>query len=67
LDSSNIHNNQSEAMALLQACREAIAQGWTNVMFESDSKIVVDALHSNISGISKFSSIISSIKLLVGV
>ncbi|PNY01575.1 eukaryotic translation initiation factor 3 subunit c [Trifolium pratense] len=37
---------EGEAMTSLQACREAVAQGWTNVMFESDSKIVVDALHS---------------------
>jgi hypothetical protein len=27
-------------MAILDALREAIARGWTNIVFESDSKIL---------------------------
>jgi ribonuclease HI len=52
-------------MALLQACREAIAQGWTNVMFESDSKIVVDAILSRKIRASEFYSIISCIRSML--
>jgi ribonuclease HI len=56
---------EGEAMALLEALRETIARGWSNVIFESDSKIVVNAVHSNHQGNSEGSSIISSIKLLL--
>jgi ribonuclease HI len=56
---------EGEALALLEALREAIARGWSNVVFESDSKVVVDAVHSNFQGNSELSSLISSIKLLL--
>jgi ribonuclease HI len=52
-------------MALLEALCEAITRGWSNIVFESDSKVVVDAIHGNQSGVSEFISIISSIKLLL--
>jgi hypothetical protein len=35
------------AMALLEAIREAANRGMVHVIFESDSQIVVDALHYN--------------------
>jgi ribonuclease HI len=34
-------------MALLEAMREAVARGWTNIIFKSDSKVVVDAVQTN--------------------
>jgi ribonuclease HI len=52
-------------MALLEAMRDAVARGWTNIIFESDSKVVVDAVLTNHQGNSEWSSLISSIKLLL--
>jgi hypothetical protein len=46
-----------------QALHEVIIRGWSTIVFESDSKVIVDAIHANQSGMSKFSSIIFSIKL----
>jgi hypothetical protein len=40
---------------------ELIQRGFTRVIFESDSKVVVDAILSRNVGVSEFSSIISSI------
>jgi hypothetical protein len=31
---------EGEAMAILVAMREAVSRGWSNVVFESDSKVV---------------------------
>jgi ribonuclease HI len=58
---------EGEALALLEAMRESLARGWSNIIFESDSKVVVDAVHSNHHGNSEWSSLISSIKLLLHV
>jgi hypothetical protein len=52
---------EGETLALLEAMREAIARGWSNIVFESDSKVVVDAIHSNKQGNSDWISLISSI------
>jgi ribonuclease HI len=52
---------EGEAKALLEAMRVAVSRGWSNIVFESDSKTVVDAVHTNHHGISEFNSIISSI------
>jgi ribonuclease HI len=52
---------EGEAKALLEAMRDACSHGWSNIVFESDSKSVVDAVHKNHHGISEFNSIISSI------
>ncbi|MCH95067.1 pentatricopeptide repeat-containing protein, partial [Trifolium medium] len=49
---------EGEATAILEAMREAISRRWTNIVFESDSKVVVDAIQANTQGISKLSSII---------
>ncbi|MCI21756.1 hypothetical protein A2U01_0042926, partial [Trifolium medium] len=38
-----------EALALLEAIREAASRGWSNIMFESDSKTVVDAVHTKVA------------------
>jgi ribonuclease HI len=56
---------EGEAVALLEAMRQCIACGWSNIVFESDSKVVVDAAHSNKQGNSELNSLISSINLLL--
>jgi ribonuclease HI len=56
---------EGEALALLEAMRESLDRGWSNIIFESDSKVVVDAVHSNHHGNSEWSSLISSIKSLL--
>jgi ribonuclease HI len=50
-------------MAILEAIREAISRGWLNIVFESDSKVMVDAIQANHRGVSELSSTILSIKL----
>jgi hypothetical protein len=57
-----LHVRPGEAMAILEVMREAISRGWTNIVFESDFKIVMDAIHANTQGISELCSIISLIK-----
>ncbi|PNX63316.1 receptor-like protein kinase, partial [Trifolium pratense] len=37
---------EGEALALLHAMKEAIHRGFERVQFESDSKLLVDAIHS---------------------
>jgi ribonuclease HI len=56
---------EGEATALLEAMREAYAKGLTNIIFESDSKVVVDAIHANYQGTSELYSILSSIRALL--
>jgi ribonuclease HI len=56
---------EGEALALLEAMRDTLARGWSNIIFKSDSKVVVDAVHSKHQGNSEWSSLISSIKLLL--
>ncbi|XP_045802361.1 uncharacterized protein LOC123895940 [Trifolium pratense] len=56
---------EGEAMAILEAMRQATSRGWSNIVFESDSKVVVDAIQANHHGIAELSSIILSIKLLL--
>jgi ribonuclease HI len=56
---------EGEAMAIIEALRTASARGWSQVVFESDSKNVVDAIYAKHNGVSEFSSIIHSIKLLL--
>jgi hypothetical protein len=49
---------EGEALALLEATSEATSRGWPNIIFESDSKTVVNIVHTNQSGNSEFNSII---------
>jgi ribonuclease HI len=56
---------EGEALALMEAMKEVIQRGFHFVIFESDSKIVVDAIHSRQSGVSEFSLLISSIQSLL--
>jgi ribonuclease HI len=56
---------EGEAMALLEVIREASIRGWSNIAFESDSQLVVDALQINHMGVSELNYIIMSIKSLL--
>jgi ribonuclease HI len=56
---------EGEAMALMEAMEEVIHRGFPYVIFESDSKLVVDAIYSGQSGVSEFSLLISHIQSLL--
>jgi ribonuclease HI len=56
---------EGEAMAILEAMRVATSKGWANIVFESDSKVVVEAIKANPKGSSELFSFISSIKALL--
>ncbi|GAU43259.1 hypothetical protein TSUD_134030 [Trifolium subterraneum] len=51
-----------ESAALLEAMKDMEKRGITHVIFETDSKIVEDAIHKRSGGNSEFSSLISNIK-----
>jgi ribonuclease HI len=53
---------EGEAKALLEAMRTMEQNGFSHVIFETDSKNVVDAIHNLRLGISEFSSIICNIR-----
>ncbi|GAU20903.1 hypothetical protein TSUD_120950 [Trifolium subterraneum] len=59
---SRLNTLEGEAMAIKEAMDEMVQRGFSHVIFESDSKIVVDAITSSHRGISDFSLLISSIK-----
>ncbi|GAU10714.1 hypothetical protein TSUD_425140, partial [Trifolium subterraneum] len=52
---------EGEAIALLQAMKEMEQGGFTHVIFETDSKNVIDAVHKFRIGNSEFSSLICNI------
>jgi ribonuclease HI len=56
---------EGEAMALLEAMEEATHRGLSPIIFESDSKLVVDAISSRQSGVSEFSILITRIQSLL--
>jgi ribonuclease HI len=56
---------EGEAMALKEAMEEMIHRGLSHVIFESDSKVVVDAIASRQVGVSEFSIVISHIQSLL--
>jgi hypothetical protein len=43
---------EGEAMSILEAIREAISRGWSNIVFESDFKVMVYAIQANHHGVS---------------
>jgi hypothetical protein len=53
---------ESEAKALLEALKIMQQHGFSQVIFETDCKGVVDAIHNIRGGVSEFSSIICCIK-----
>jgi ribonuclease HI len=56
---------EGEALALIEAMEEAIRRGFHYVSFESDSKLVVDAINHRQNGVSEFSLLISHIQYLL--
>jgi ribonuclease HI len=56
---------EGEAMALLEAMEEAIHRGFSPIIFESDSKLVVDAISTRQSGVSEFSILITRIQSML--
>ncbi|CAJ2679655.1 unnamed protein product [Trifolium pratense] len=56
---------EGEALAIKEAMCEIIQRGFSQVIFECDSKVVVDAIHSRNVGVSESRSIISSIQSLL--
>ncbi|GAU50545.1 hypothetical protein TSUD_409890 [Trifolium subterraneum] len=56
---------EGEAMAMLEAMKELERQGFTNVIFETDSKNVADAIQSMHNGVSDFSVIVTKIRCIL--
>ncbi|GAU21829.1 hypothetical protein TSUD_176750 [Trifolium subterraneum] len=56
---------EGEAMAIKEAMCESIQRGFTQVIFESDSKLVVDAILTRNVGVSELYSIISCIQSML--
>jgi ribonuclease HI len=56
---------EGEALAIIEAMEEMILRGFPYVIFESDSKLVVDAISSTQNGISEFSTLIAHIQSLL--
>ncbi|PNX94423.1 BZIP-like protein [Trifolium pratense] len=56
---------EGEAVAVLEAIEELSHRGFRKVIFETDSKIVDDAVHSIHDDVSEFSFIIRNIKCIL--
>jgi ribonuclease HI len=56
---------EGEAMAVIEAMEEMMERGISFVTFESDSKLVVDAISSKQVGLSEFSTLIAHIQNLL--
>jgi ribonuclease HI len=52
---------EGESIALLEALKVLSQRGYSHVIFETDSKSVVDAIHHIRGGVSEFSSLVSNI------
>jgi hypothetical protein len=63
--SAHISVLEGEAIALQEAIQVGIAKGWDKVVFETDSRTLVDRISDRSSGISEFSVIVSSIKSML--
>jgi ribonuclease HI len=61
----NCSIGEGEALAMLAALRAMILRNMQQVIFESDSKNVVEAIHHHRVGYSEFSNIISHIRYLL--
>jgi ribonuclease HI len=60
-----LNTMEGEAIALKEAICEVRQRGFSHIIFESDSKIVVDAITTTHVGTSEFSAVISHIKSLL--
>ncbi|XP_024640655.1 uncharacterized protein [Medicago truncatula] len=57
--------HEGEALGLWHAMSWALSSGFHNVIFETDSKMLVDVVHSDNAGISEFYVIVSKIRGLL--
>ncbi|XP_058759792.1 uncharacterized protein LOC131633093 [Vicia villosa] len=64
-DIGSMSTIEAEAIALKEAVQHAISLNLNFVIFESDSQLVVQGIHSNVSGLSEFNLILLSIKRLL--
>ncbi|KAK2399000.1 hypothetical protein QL285_048880 [Trifolium repens] len=62
---SSLSIMEGEAMAVIEAMEEMMERGISFVTFESDSKLVVDAISSKQVGLSEFSTLIAHIQNLL--
>ncbi|GAU34839.1 hypothetical protein TSUD_259190 [Trifolium subterraneum] len=58
---------EGEALAVLAAMKELHERGYSNVIFETDSQIVANSISSNRSGVSEFSSVVSTIRRMLSI
>jgi ribonuclease HI len=56
---------EGESIALLEALKVMSQRGYSHVIFETDSKNVVDAIYHFRGGVSEFSSFVSNINSLL--
>jgi ribonuclease HI len=56
---------EGEAMTMREAIQEVMQRGFTHMIFESDSQIVIDVISSSRHGVSEFSTLISQIQSLL--
>ncbi|XP_058741168.1 uncharacterized protein LOC131613523 [Vicia villosa] len=56
---------EAEALALKEAIQTAITMNLNNVIFESDSQVVIHAINSTVTGKSEFNIIITAIRRLL--
>jgi ribonuclease HI len=62
---TKLNTLEDEAMTIKEAIEEIMQRHLSHVIFESDSKVVVDAIHFRQDGLSEFSILISNIKNLL--
>ncbi|XP_058776331.1 uncharacterized protein LOC131650640 [Vicia villosa] len=64
-DIGSMSTIEAEALALKEVVQHAISLNLNFVIFESDSQVVIQDIHSNVSGLSEFNLILLSIKCLL--
>ncbi|PNX94982.1 cytochrome p450 [Trifolium pratense] len=62
---TKLNSLEGEAMTIKEAIEEMMQRGLSYVIFERDSKVAVDAIHSRHDGLSEFNILISHIKNLL--
>ncbi|XP_058741428.1 uncharacterized protein LOC131613804 [Vicia villosa] len=64
-DIDSMSTIEAEALVLKEAVQHAISLNLNFVIFESDSQVVIQGIHSNVSSLSEFNLILLSIKRLL--
>jgi ribonuclease HI len=62
---STLNTLEGEAMPIIEPMEVMMQKGLSHVIFESDSKLVVDAISSSQEGLLEFSTLITHIKSLI--